>query len=664
MMSLLVPLGLLGLLGIVALIIIYIIRPNYQVQHVSTTYVWKLALKYRRKRIPTSRLRNILIFLCQVLALTAISLILAMPVIDYRDHSNANDVIYIIDSSASMYTVSDDSTRFQKAVESVMDECEREIVAGHNVSVIIADDDPEFIGRRVDTSGRYTLNDTLIEYLEDDACYYGTSDMAAALELSEDVILENPSARVVIYTDSEYEYIPNGVEVIPVAREDEWNASILNVTAELEENYYVITAQIACYGRDSELDLRIDVKNAITASSSIEAPETFALSMPLPIDCSNDQTYTVIFKKGGGQDTDTVKYVSIDDQMAFYSYENISATIQAEDNFAIDNQFYIYGGAKAPLRIQYRSSTKVGSDESGRPIPGPNIFVNGVLAAITERAFPERYDYQITEVKQGEQGATEGFDLYIFEHNMPERMPSDGVVFLFDPADIAPVGSRLTLRGTELTLPDEIALNAPDPTLPLLEDVVAQYITVSKYIHYAAQDVWTTLLTCRNEPVISIAKQDAFQAFLIAFSVHWSNIGATNEWAALMYNVFDYFFPALVSGHSFEVGQPIVVNGRGETVSFAGEEDPITQFPATVRKSIPGTYAVNQMTWFGKEETTDVYVHIPSYESNICRVETSLDNPFVREDDSHMFDDLLVYFAAALVGLLFVEWWLQSRENK
>ena len=58
-MTLLTPLGLLGLIGIVALIIIYIIRPNYQQKFISSTYVWKLSLRYRKKKIPTSKLRNL-----------------------------------------------------------------------------------------------------------------------------------------------------------------------------------------------------------------------------------------------------------------------------------------------------------------------------------------------------------------------------------------------------------------------------------------------------------------------------------------------------------------------------------------------------------------------------------------------------------------------------
>ena len=78
-MKLLTPLGLLGLIGVVALIIIYLIRPNYQQKYISSTYIWKLSLKYKKKRVPISKLRNILIIICQILALVTCALILAQP---------------------------------------------------------------------------------------------------------------------------------------------------------------------------------------------------------------------------------------------------------------------------------------------------------------------------------------------------------------------------------------------------------------------------------------------------------------------------------------------------------------------------------------------------------------------------------------------------------
>ena len=80
-MSWLVPLGFLGFLGLIVLIIIYIIKPNYQNKIISSTFLWHLSLKLKRKKIPVNTLRNILLFICQVLVITMATLILARPVI-------------------------------------------------------------------------------------------------------------------------------------------------------------------------------------------------------------------------------------------------------------------------------------------------------------------------------------------------------------------------------------------------------------------------------------------------------------------------------------------------------------------------------------------------------------------------------------------------------
>ena len=49
-MNLLLPLGLLALLSLVVLLIIYLLKPNYQQKMISSTFVWKLSLKYRKRK--------------------------------------------------------------------------------------------------------------------------------------------------------------------------------------------------------------------------------------------------------------------------------------------------------------------------------------------------------------------------------------------------------------------------------------------------------------------------------------------------------------------------------------------------------------------------------------------------------------------------------------
>ena len=92
-MSWLTPLGFLGLIGLIILILIYIIKPNYQQKVISTTFVWRLSLKYRKKRIPVSKLRNILLFICQVLIITLMAMILAQPFIKEEQEQQAEATI-------------------------------------------------------------------------------------------------------------------------------------------------------------------------------------------------------------------------------------------------------------------------------------------------------------------------------------------------------------------------------------------------------------------------------------------------------------------------------------------------------------------------------------------------------------------------------------------
>lgn len=148
-MKLLIPWGLLGLIGIAILIIIYIIKPNYQQKFVSSTYVWRLSRKYKKKKLPTSRLIDILIIICQILIVAICSMILAKPSQILKTQTEEPEVIAIIDSSASMKAKSGDETRFQRAVSKVRALATETFAANGKVSIIIADNSPYFLTQNV-----------------------------------------------------------------------------------------------------------------------------------------------------------------------------------------------------------------------------------------------------------------------------------------------------------------------------------------------------------------------------------------------------------------------------------------------------------------------------------------------------------------------------------
>ena len=157
MIKLLAPLGLLGLLGVVALIIIYIIKPNYQQKFISSTFVWKLSLKYRKRRIPINKLRNLLIIICQILILTIAAMILTRPSEVFFAEENKQEYIIVIDSAASMRTSAEGKTRFERAIEGATARSYEILDQDGIVSIIIADANTRFYNPPADMEEKYAF---------------------------------------------------------------------------------------------------------------------------------------------------------------------------------------------------------------------------------------------------------------------------------------------------------------------------------------------------------------------------------------------------------------------------------------------------------------------------------------------------------------------------
>jgi hypothetical protein len=166
-----------------------------------------------------------------------------------------------------------------------------------------------------------------------------------------------------------------------------------------------------------------------------------------------------------------------------------------------------------------------------------------------------------------------------------------------------------------------------------------------------------------------VKNEPASKVVVMAFSLHYSNLPIVKEFPLLIHNIFEYFWPATVEESSYEVYEKVELNARSEElfVTLEGESEkdvpPYTQFPTTMTVSKPGTYVLRQQTGFGEKIEERIYVTIPMAESNIFAEGGTLINPYASTEVDDSLEDLLLYIAAALVALLFIEWWLQSREN-
>lgn len=622
----LVPIGLLGLIGVVALIVIYVIKPNYQNKHVSSTYVWRLSLKYRKRKLPVNRLQNIIQFICQLLILTICGLLLAQPALAALESSDPDEKVIIIDGSASMLVSYDNKTRFQRAIKEAKSLAEEAFGDGSLVSVIYADSTADYVAKRIGAEDA----DVLYAALDELECTYGIADINGAIELASDILDKNNEAKVYLTTATKY-LNKNKVNVVDVSNEDEWNTAILDVRAKMDDtNHYEITVDVGCYG------------------------STEAITVNLIVHGANGKTQTVRLQKADYFDpTEQEKSIvfNSDDfgSQPLYAYDYLEVYITAYDSFADDNLFFLYGGKRPTIKIQYASSK-------------PNLFFGGVIRTMRQN-MRDKWDIDYHELDKNDEPATEGFDLYIFEHTMPEVMPTDGVVLLVNP-DEGPKGSDIVVGDiVNVNVNSSLASGAEHE---LMKYVDSNRITIARYKEILSATGYEELAYYNGKPVI-LAKEDGGEKVVVwAFDLHYSNLIAIPDFSFMMYNLFTHFIPETLGASAYEIGDTVKINGRGTnlTVSGTGVNKEFDTQKGSLVVTTPGAYTVTQRPMSGDELIVEsFYVHIPSSESNITKEIDEIPVLSYQKQTGIDYRDLILGFAIALVALMLVERAIETKKK-
>jgi hypothetical protein len=146
--------------------------------------------------------------------------------------------------------------------------------------------------------------------------------------------------------------------------------------------------------------------------------------------------------------------------------------------------------------------------------------------------------------------------------------------------------------------------------------------------------------------------------------LHYSNLALTKEFPTLMYNLLEHYVPCTVTEHLYEVHDTVSLNARGQDLNVEGPGVDVmfNVFPNELYVTTPGVYTLSQIPISGIQVIENIYVKMPACESNIKLVEDTLTNPYFEQVEEIADQDLIFWFAMALVVLLFLEWWLQSKE--
>lgn len=655
----LLPIGLLGLLGLVVLIIIYIIKPRHKQKIVSSTFVWKRALQYKKKKVPINIFNNLIIILLQALVLTCAALILAQPHLFSEDILLLDsEYIIIIDASANMRAkeagVSSSTTRFDKAVAEVETQINEvfNTVENASISVILANEATDYLFNGAKKEDYQEVHDALSKI----QCSYVEGDVEEALLIAQQRLYSNPAAQIYLYTGTEYGEMGTALTVVNFAdKQNEWNIAVLGCEVGYQDNEYVFNITVGAYG-DVVLQrtMYVTFKDAVneftgeTRNYTLQVPVTFqsnadgsgqAAIQTIAVRASNTEF-------GGNED------------WFFESYDEVLIEFRGlNDSIPDDDTYKVYGGYKDRIYVQYWSQA-------------PNVFWQLGFTALKENMRKTR-DIEITMSFEGQKAENSGYDIYIFEHSIPEEilttgLPKDGIIIFADPDNTLAFYPELGLHlGEAVNFPRLANFSAPN-SHPLLRYFNPEDLGVTQYTKMVYDESsFNPVLYCGDDPVMLVQKTATSQIIVLPFSINMSNFYGT-ELQMFLYNMLDYFMPYTITDYDYTVYESATVNCKGASLtvqSEVGESEALTRIPAEYQFTELGTYTFT--TRFGLEKSREVrkvYVHRPSSESSLFKISDfriALDN---EEITGEVGTDIFLYFAIAIFALLLVEWCLQFKD--
>lgn len=657
-MSWLTPLGLLGFIGLLILLLIYILKPNYQNKFISTTFVWKRSLKYRKKKLPVSKLRNMLLILCQILIVCACAFILAQPFVDAEDKYAANEKIIVIDASGSMRSEIEGETRFERAVDQAKTMIEDNFKEGSPVSVVLAGREANFVCQRVSADLKNSVMADLDALIDPSnfKCTYGEADIEGAMTLAETVLEINPKAEVVLFTGTKY--IDDGtVTVRDVSDPGEKNVSINNVRALREDNYYRFEVDMTSFGGNFSGILHVEIKGAkgtMGYGDSVQSYDGKPLNFSYPVDLISGERTKLRFGMKSTYDKGDLQ---------IYAYESIYCYVETKDSLSIDNTYNLFGGTPQKLKIQYYSTAS-------------NIFVSSMLRDLQDQ-LRDDWDIDIKTIKDsltgiengyGKEGEIEyeGYDIYIFEHRIPDTLPTDGLVILLNP-DKVPESMELTIGSAKSASGEGVAMNS-NSNHPIMNFVTASNIKTTRYNPITSYDSsYTPLLSVNNTPVAVAKNEPDSKILVMTFNFHYSNFPVLPEYPTFMINTLNYYIPTTFDKNVYNLYDTVVLNSRSDKLTVDGPafetKVEFSTFPVEIHADAPGTYTVTQIPISADPIIEKFSVVIPEEQSNITREIDTLKTPYAPPVIEAIDLDLVFYFAIALVALLFCEWWLKSRDR-
>lgn len=599
-MNFLHPYGLLGLIGIPILIIIYIIKSKYTEQIVASTYLWTLSNRFLKRRKRFSRLAGLIALLLQVLAIFAISLTIAHPVITLP--GAARDYCFVLDASGSM---SGDSgsrgSRFDLAKERILEVIEG-ATDGSRYSLVLASDTATVLFSKTEDK------EAAIELLSTAKVGYAEANTDGALEIAQQYFSENPATLTYFVTDKSYSVAEN-VSVIDVSG-NETNYGIENVSYAVSEGEgkTTVVGNAVSYSGLAQLTVKLYVDDVSEPVSS----QTLELSgEPCPFSLTANTA----------------------------SFEKMRVELDCEDSQPRDNSVILYS-----VKNENSYDTLIVSDAP--------FFIKTALSAVGYA--------DMTVIPTEDYDAQSGYGLYIFDGFVPSSLPRDGTVWFMNPIGSVQ-GTGFTVQGeVELDHAGDVELSTSSQSLikKLTEGMTGADLALLKYQKIGLNRNFSTLLSYKGNPIAFTGNTEyGNREIVFAFDLHNSNFPLSPDFITLTRNLINYSFPTVIEKTLYTVGEVASVNTvagcEGIRIDSPSGEVSYLNVGAEVASfalSEVGTYRVT-MTVSGSQREMNVFSALPKTERDVNESGDSLSLVGVAQNTGHdgIYDELILLFVCLAI---------------
>lgn len=630
-MSFTYPLGLLGLIGIPILILLYIIKSHYSEQIVASVYLWQLSEKFLKKK-KRVRFSGLLSLIVQILAVAAISLTVAHPVIVLPDA--ANDYCFVLDASGSMRAQNADTTRFEAGKAQI-----REIIEnskdGSSYSLICAGSTTMEAFRSVnDRKAALAMLDAL-------ECEWGRDTCTDALAVAQAYYTAEHSPLTYLVTDKAYE--TEDIELISVARSEE-NYAFVSYTYQKGASNITFSGQVISYDRDAEITVELYINGEKRDETTVSAEKLVAA----------DFTFTADIV-----DFDDVRLqITNSDDLMDDNVGVLYTLGQTQQNKSL-----IISDTPAYLEFIFSASGKTSVD---------------VVSTKQYSTDPEKYT---------------GYGLYVFDacapDRVPQELPKNATVWFFNLqksidatgfsfSETVEAEGTITAPGAEEGESTQIQ-NRFEPTYStssaafvkkMTDNLLKEQISVKKYARYVPTRNFTNLMYQGNDSLIFLGEnKDGNRQVVFAFDLHDTDFALKADFALLVNNLLDYSFPAVIEQSLFDVGEEVLVNVP------SGCTDLLLKAPSgkIYHPEFSSTYTYCTLDQMGTycivacmnevEQEYYVYSRMPASESEVFS-----DQMLAMEKQSDVsvtdgfYDKLVIYFIILALAFL-VDWGVYCYEQ-